>query len=202
MTMQQPEEGSIKFNCQIIEEKIEIPPELFVPLNNWRNILRQKRLIGSYPDGIGYGNISVRVPGSVQFYISGTATGGISSLDPEHYALVEDCNPALNSIRCRGLIRASAESMSHSAIYVANPEVDAVVHIHNRYLWEKYLDLLPTTSRDVEYGTPGMAMEIGRIMLLPETLQKRAFVMGGHEDGLVSFGKTVAEAAQTILDLD
>ena len=47
-----------------------------------------------------------------------------------------------------------------------------------------------------------MAMEIGRIMLLPETLKKRVFVMGGHEEGLVSFGKTVEEAAQTILALD
>ena len=200
--MHQPEEGSIKFNCKIIEEKIEIPPALFVPMNSWRNILWQKGLIGSYPDGIGYGNISVRLPGSDRFYISGTSTGGISHLGPEHYALVEDCKPALNSIRCRGLIRASAESMSHSAIYLANPEVDAVVHIHNKYLWEKYLDLLPTTSKDVEYGTPAMAMEIGRIMLLPETLQKRVFVMGGHEEGLVSFGKTVEEAALIILALD
>ena len=200
--MHQPEEGSIKFNCQIIEETIEISSELFVPLNNWRNILWQKGLIGSYPDGIGYGNISVRLPGSDQFYISGTSTGGISNLEPGHYAIVEGCVPEHNYIRCRGLIRASAESMSHSAIYLANPGVGAVVHIHNRYLWEKYLDLLPTTGRDVEYGTPAMAMEIGRIMLLPETLKKRVFVMGGHEEGLVSFGKTVEEAAQTILALD
>ena len=195
-------EGYIKFNCQLIKKEIEIPAALFEPTNHWRTILREKGLIGVYPDGIGYGNISIRIPGTDCFYISGTATGSMQVLDHSHYALVDRCDPALNFIRCIGLIRASAESMSHAAIYSANRDVEAVVHVHNRYLWEKYLDRIPTTDRKVEYGTPEMAFEIGRIMLLPETLQKGAFAMGGHEEGLVSFGKTVEEAAMTILMLE
>jgi len=75
------------------------------------------------------------------------------------------------------------------------------VHIHNLQLWEKYLDVLPTTSKEVEYGTPEMAFEIGKIMSLPETLDKKVFVMGGHKEGLISFGKTVEEAALIILSL-
>ena len=197
----QPQEGYLKFDCHLIKEEIAIPDELFIPLNYWRDELWENLLIGCYPDGIGYGNISVRLPGSDQFYISGTATGGIPELSRLHYALVEKCNPASNSLWCKGLINASAESMSHSAIYVASPEVGAVVHVHNRRLWEKFRNVLPTTDQEIEYGTPEMSEAISRIMLLPETLNQKIFVMGGHEEGLVSFGKTVEEATLIILEL-
>jgi len=198
----QPQEGSIKFECHLASEKIVIPSELFIPLNFWRDELWSKCLIGAYPDGIGYGNISVRVPGSEQFYISGTATGGIPELGQIHYPLVERCDPDRNTIWCRGLIKASAESMSHSAIYSADSEAGAVVHIHNRKLWQKYIDVLPTTDKQVEYGTTEMAHEIRRIMGDMQTSNKRVIVMGGHEEGIIAFGKTVEEAALAILALE
>lgn len=201
MNTAQPREGTIKFDCHLTTEKIGIPSELFIPLNDWRDELWLKCLIGAYPDGTGYGNISVRVPQSNQFYISGTSTGGIPELSQIHYALVERCDPAQNALWCRGLIKASAESMSHAAIYSASSEVGAVVHIHDRKLWEKYLDILPSTDKKVEYGTPEMSYEILRIMTDPRTMDKRVFVMGGHEEGIISFGKTVEEAALTILAL-
>jgi L-ribulose-5-phosphate 4-epimerase len=198
----QPQDGYIKFDCHLATEMVVIPSELYIPLNYWRNELWLRNLIGVSSDGIGYGNISVKVPQSDRFYISGTATGGIDRLDQRHYPLVEQCNPALNEIWCRGLIKASAESMSHAAIYSANSEVGAVVHIHNRQLWEKYLEVLPSTAKEVEYGTPEMAYEISRIMSHPETLNRRVIVMGGHLDGIISFGKTVEEAAKAILALE
>jgi ribulose-5-phosphate 4-epimerase/fuculose-1-phosphate aldolase len=196
-----PSDGYIKYDCQLIQEKMTIPLELFEPLNYWRNILWDKGLIGAYPDGIGFGNISVRIPGTEQFCISGTATGSLPKLDSSHYALVEQCDPSRNSLSCRGQIRASAESMSHFAIYNSLPDAQAVVHIHNRPLWEKYLGVLPTTSPEVEYGTPAMAAEITRILSLPETLQKKVIIMGGHEEGIIAFGKTVEEAAMIVLAL-
>ena len=202
MNTAQPLDGSIKFTCHHTKETLIIPSDLFEPLNYWRNELRIKCLIGAYPDGIGYGNISVRIPQSDQFYISGTSTGGIPELDQIHYPLVEQCDPVQNLIRCRGSLKASAESMSHAAIYSTNAEVGAVVHIHNRQLWEKYLNILPTTATEVEYGTPEMANEIIRIMGLAETQINKVFVMGGHEEGIISFGKTVEEAARTILALE
>ncbi len=199
--MQRAQEGSIKFNCHLITEEIIIPAELFNPLNHWRDVLWGKTLIGCYPDGIGYGNISVRLPESDQFYISGTSTGGIPILNQSHYSLVERYDPERNALWCRGMIKASAESMSHAAVYLANPDADAVVHIHHRKLWEKYLGKLPTTDLKVEYGTPGMAREIERIVALPETLHKKIIVMGGHEEGIIAFGKTIKEAAMVVLKL-
>ena len=201
MNTTSPLEGYQKFKCHFSKEKIKIPSELFVPLNFWRDNLWNKCLIGAYPDGIGYGNISVRFPQSNQFYITGSATGGIPELDQIHYSLVERCDPESNDIWCRGLIKASAESMSHSAIYVASQEVGAIVHIHNLQLWEKYLNVLPTTAKEIEYGTPEMAFEISKIMTLKETIHNKVFVMGGHKEGLISFGKTVEDAALVILAL-
>jgi len=197
-----PTEGYIKFECHLLKEKLVVPPELFTPLNYWRNELWLKCLIGAYPNGIGYGNISVRIPNSNQFYITGSATGCIPELSQLHYSLVERCEPLQNSLWCRGLINASAESMSHAAIYAASSEVGAVVHIHNRELWEKYIDVLPSTGKKVEYGTREMANEIGRMMTDPQTLDKKVFVMGGHEEGIISFGKTVEEAAKVVLILE
>ncbi len=197
-----PVDGYIKFTCHLISEKIVIPSSLFDPLNFWREEMWQKSFIGAYPDGIGFGNISIRVPQSDQFYISGTATGTLPELAQIHYPLVERFDLDENILWCRGLVKASSESMSHGAIYSVDSEIGAVVHIHNRQLWDKYLDVLPTTAKEVEYGTPEMAYEIIRLMGLPETQNKKVFVMGGHAEGIVAFGKTVEEAARTILALE
>jgi L-ribulose-5-phosphate 4-epimerase len=202
MNSTQPEDGYIKFTCHMIPERIEIPDSLFTPLNLWREEMWQRSFIGAYPDGVGYGNISIRIPNSEQFYISGSGSGGIPELDQIHYPLVEKCDLAQNTVWCRGVVNASSESMSHAAIYSCNDGIGAVVHIHSRKLWEKYLDLLPTTSREVEYGTQGMGYEIIRLMGLPETQEKKVFVMGGHAEGIVSFGKTVEEAVRILLALD
>jgi L-ribulose-5-phosphate 4-epimerase len=201
MTPNHPTEGSLKFTCHRSPGETGLRDELFEALNHWRQVMWEKGLIGVYPDGIGFGNISVRLPGGNSFCISGTATGGLPELKRNHFAVVERCDVENNTVWCRGALNASAESMSHSAIYNSLPDVMAVVHIHNRPLWEKYLDLLPTTNRAVEYGTPEMAREIERIIVLPETLKKKVFVMGGHEEGLISFGKTIEETALIILNL-
>ncbi len=202
MNTVQPDDGYIKFTCHLISEKTEIPASLFDPLNFWREEMWQKSYIGAYPDGIGYGNISVRIPSSDQFYISGSATGSLPELAQIHYPLVEQCDLTQNTIWCRGLVKASSESMSHAAIYSCDSEIGSVVHIHNRKLWDKYLDVLPTTAKEVEYGTPEMAYEIIRLMGLPETQEGKVFVMGGHAEGIVAFGKTVEEAARRILELE
>jgi L-ribulose-5-phosphate 4-epimerase len=196
------QEGYIKFKCHFDEVRIEIPEELFAPLNYWRNFLRDKGWIGSYPDGIGFGNISIRIPGTDSFYITGSATGSIANLEPDHYALVEKCDPKGNAIWCKGLRQASAESMSHYTVYKTIAKAEAVVHIHNLSLWDKYLNVLPTTAGEVSYGTPEMAYEIERILKLPETKIKRAAVMGGHKEGIISYGISVEEAVKAMIELE
>ena len=65
-----------------------------------------------------------------------------------------------NEIHCTGKIRASAESLTHAAVYEARPEAMAVIHIHNLDLWEKYKGIMPTSPYTAEYGTPEIALAI------------------------------------------
>lgn len=191
-------EGYLKFNCQRSDDDIVIPQQSFDELSFWRQKMVDRGLIGINTDGIGYGNISVRAAEG-GFYISGTATGGLPELSQKHYALVNSWSFNLNSLTCSGRINASAESLSHAAIYDSLPGVAAVIHIHHKGMWEKYLSILPATSQDVLYGTPEIAFEIGKIVQAIKPEQDSILVMGGHEDGIVAWGKTLACAGEIIL---
>lgn len=192
------EDGFIKFNCKRIEENISIPIKTFETLSNWRQKMFELSLIGVYSDGIGFGNISVRAVAN-SFYISGTATGRLPLLDEKHYAIVNSWSFGKNSLKCKGQINASAESLSHAAIYESLPNVGAVIHIHHKGLWDKYLNSLPTTSTDVLYGSPEIALEIQKIVRTVKQNQDSLLVMGGHEEGIVAWGKTLDDAGQNIL---
>ena len=51
---------------------------------------------------------------------------------------------------CIGPIQASSASLTHAAIYQANPDINAVIHVHDRDLWENLLDRVPTTARNCD----------------------------------------------------
>ena len=191
------DEGYIKFNCTWIEE--ELPDKNIIDeLNNWRQKLYNKQLIGAYTDGIGYGNISCRLADD-SFLITGTATGNISRLTDMHYTRVSGFDIANNAVTCRGPIKASSESLTHAIIYASLPDVNAVVHIHNHQLWQKLLNKVPTTSPEVAYGTPEMAFEIKRLLKSTDANDEKILVMAGHEDGLIAFGGDLKATANKFL---
>lgn len=191
-------EGYIKFNCKRIEGNIEIPLKTFESLTRWRQIMFESGLIGSYPNGIGYGNISVRAV-LKGFYISGTATGRFPLLEENHFALVRSWSFIENSLECFGRINASAESLSHAAIYESLPKTGAVIHVHHKGMWNKYVNELPTTSPDVLYGTPEMAMEIMNVAGNLKQNQDSFLIMGGHEEGIIVWGKNLDDAGKQIM---
>src|SRR5690349_24809982 len=100
------DEGYIKFNCNWIASN-DIPLDKVAALNVWRDIMYAKGLIGMYPDGIGFGNISMRCDAKT-FLISGSATGGLATLTKAHYALVTEYNLSTNSLTCAGPLKASS----------------------------------------------------------------------------------------------
>ncbi len=197
--MKNLDEGFIKFNCKRIDEHINLPSNIFSDLNKWRDIMYESGLIGAYSNGIGYGNISIR-SNAAGFYISGTATGRLVALNQDHYPLVNSWSVNDNSLICTGKINASAESLSHAVIYDALPEVGAVIHIHHKAMWDKYLNNLPTTSSNILYGTPEMAYEIESIVQKTEASQDSILVMAGHEEGIIVWGKSLEEAGEMLLN--
>jgi hypothetical protein len=210
------EKGYIQFRC---EWEPAAPPAVPADLIAWRDRLHRLGLIGVYPNGIGYGNISIRTEGS-SFLISGTATGHLHTLGPEHFAEVTAFDFATNWLCCRGPVKASSESLSHAAVYAsdraqagmpASPgnsggtgipacaRIGAVIHVHHLGMWEKVRDRIPTTDHRAEAGTPEMAWAIEALLRQPGVKERGLFVMGGHREGLMAFGATLDEAGERIV---
>lgn len=192
------EKGIIKYRCRWIEEE-PLSPEMIVHINRWRERLYLLGWIGAYENGIGFGNISIRVPDSNRFIITGSGTGRLPVLDVRHYTLVVEVDLDRNTLTCRGPIKASSESMTHAAVYLSSPEINAVIHTHHLELWEALLDRIPTTSRSAEYGTPEMAREVLRLFGETDVGRKKIFVMGGHEEGIMTIGRDLKEAGDFLL---
>jgi len=191
------DEGYIKFHCNWIEaEPISI--NQLHELNKWRDTLYNLGFIGVYHNGIGFGNISKRLNNNT-FIITGSATGGLKTLNENHYVLVNEYNLRQNSLTCTGPIKASSESLSHAAIYECSKETNAVIHIHNFDMWEKLIHKVPTTREEVLYGTTEMANEIKRLFIETNVKSEKIIVMAGHEEGIIAFGKTLDEAGGILL---
>ncbi len=177
-------------------------PNAAVQLETWRQPLFASGLIGHYDKlDIGYGNISVRSGEPGQFLISGTQTGHVTQTDESHYSLVTAYDIHGNSVSCVGPVQASSEAMTHAAIYELDPGIRAIVHVHSSSLWRQYLNELPTTDADVAYGTPQMATEFRRLVENTAFGESGLAVMAGHENGLISIGRSLEEAAKKILRL-
>ncbi|MDH5622637.1 MAG: class II aldolase/adducin family protein [Gammaproteobacteria bacterium] len=171
-------------------------------LEVWRRPLFKAGLIGQYDNPpIGFGNISMRCGEAGQFLITGTQTGRVALSNEAHYALVTDYDIAGNELSCRGPVQASSEAMTHAAIYELDPAINAVVHVHSQSLWDRYVNILPTTHPDIAYGTPEMAREFARLYSESGFQSQGIAVMGGHAEGLLSIGATLALAATRILAL-
>jgi len=192
------DEGYIKFNCNWILSN-DIPLDKVAELNMWREIMYDKGWIGLYPDGIGFGNISMRCDEKT-FLISGTATGGLPTLTKSHYSLVTNYDLSTNTVTCMGPVKASSESLTHALIYECSAATNAVIHIHNLDLWNRLLHHAPTSSENISYGTPEMANEIKRLFAETALRKEKIIVMGGHQEGIISFGRDLEEAGSILID--
>jgi ribulose-5-phosphate 4-epimerase/fuculose-1-phosphate aldolase len=174
---------------------VEIPPfSALAELNACRRKLLELRLIGLDSNGIGFGNLSVRDGASRNFYITGSATGGLPKLSLTDCVRVVDCDFKKNGLRYEGSSIPSSESLTHAAIYESDPPTSAVIHCHDLVLSATLLDSAPTTSKAVAYGTPEMAYEIMRLFKGTDVRSRKILVMAGHEGGIVTFGKNLQEA--------
>jgi hypothetical protein len=193
-----PADGYVKYRLVFREGPPPQHPGL-AELESLRRRLCRVRLIGQLPDGVGYGNLSLRTAGGETFIISGTATGGRDRLAPEQYALVTAVDISANCVHCTGRIAASSETMTHAAAYRAAPSVGCVVHIHDHVFWLRLLAAgYPRTPVDAAYGTPLIAEAAGRaVAALPAG--EGVVVLAGHEDGIIAVGRSIAGAARALL---
>ena len=203
------QEGVIKF--QLAHHfSPPLPPDQLGELIAWRRILYQLQLLGEDPlryDGYGFGNISRRVPSinenaSRPFIITGTQTGSFPELGPEHFTTVTGCFPERNRVTSTGPIKPSSEAMTHATLYRIEPGLSVVMHVHSPHIWRAAAQLgLPRTPATAAYGTTAMADAVADIMTQSLTRKVGLFVMGGHEDGVVSFGRTAEHAGIALIGI-
>jgi ribulose-5-phosphate 4-epimerase/fuculose-1-phosphate aldolase len=205
------DEGVIKFHAE--HRHAPLDPgrhgELACRLIAWREILARTGLVGQDPalyGGFGYGNISGRVGppsaprGRRSFLITGTQTSGKACVCLADLCVVERFDAATNRAWSSGTVLPSSESLTHGAIYDLGPHIRFVFHGHSRTLWRRAQELrIPTSDPGVAYGTTEMAAEVGRLFRSTALSEVQILAMGGHEDGIVVFGRNAEEAGQVLL---
>ena len=193
-------EGVVKYSLDFTKEEITYAQEYQV-LEECRKRLYSLGLIGAYSDGIGYGNISYRIKNTDKFLITATQTGELSDLSMDEYSLVEDIDFKSFKTTAKGNSRPSSECITHGAIYSLDEEINAVVHIHNEKLWNFMLENDLLSTNDTPYGTPEMVEDVVNIYKDIDVLSNNVFVMKGHFEGIVSFGKDITQAEQAVYEI-
>ncbi|QKT03843.1 class II aldolase/adducin family protein [Ectothiorhodospiraceae bacterium 2226] len=202
----QPDEGVIKFDLRH-RSAPPLPAPTLRALNGWRSLLFRLGLIGRDParyDGAGYGNVSRRLGAGrpPRFAISGSQTGHLPTLAPAHYAVVTDCDAARNRVVAQGPVAPSSESLTHDMLYRLDPRIGYVFHVHAPCIWARRASLgMPSTDPAIPYGTVAMAEAVAALFDDPAVRRARVFAMGGHEDGLVAFGRTADQAGAPLVSL-
>jgi ribulose-5-phosphate 4-epimerase/fuculose-1-phosphate aldolase len=196
-------EGYVKYaarhtNAPAIEVPHEIPH--WTELNEARTKLHKLGLVGINPAGIGFGNLSIRFRGD-EFLISGTATGAAEVLTLAQYCLVCSVDIERNQIVSTGPVQASSEAMTHGVIYRSCPGAHCVIHVHSRAVFDGMLrDKCPATPENAAYGTPEIALAIGKCAAELGG-NEGSIALAGHDEGVISYGPTVERAFALISDL-
>jgi ribulose-5-phosphate 4-epimerase/fuculose-1-phosphate aldolase len=192
-------EGTVKYSAQHTPAAAMTPP-LWKNLNDVRTRLHDLYLLGVRPDGIAFGNVSMRMEGN-QFLISGTSTGAEKVLGADKYCLVTSIDIAANTIISRGPIPASSESMTHGAIYEACPLAKSVIHIHDRKIFDGMRSgRCLATPPDAEYGTPEIARAIAHCVT-QSGKSEGVIVLAGHDEGLIAYSGNPDKAFDLIQTL-
>ncbi len=205
-------EGVVKFEVVHQSRRLEerVHGETARTLTAWREVLARLGLIGQDParyEGAAYGNVSARIGpfgdaprGQRRFLVTGTQTGGRRSIALDDFCVVERYDLVRNRVESTGLTPPSSESLSHGALYDIAPAARAVLHGHCPEIWRRAQSLgLPVTDPGAAYGTPAMATEVQRLVRESTAHALGIVVMGGHEDGVIAFGRSAGEAGEALV---
>ena len=149
-------------------------------------------LIGE-KDGIGYGNLSMRHERSKSFFITATQTGRKYTLSREYYTYISDYDFSTFKVISQGTHKPSSEALSHAMIYAIDERITTVIHIHSLALW-KFMKAKNNLATTAGYGTAEMVEEIAGLYTNLDPMMNNTFVMKGHEEGIITFGRSVEEA--------
>ncbi len=193
----QDKDGYIKFIVEHWETVAVCTDDAISNLIKFRTEIFDRGWIGVLPDGVGFGNLSMRMGGS--FIITGNATGQHRVLNSSYFAKVLSYDAEQNICISEGPRKPSSESGTHAVIFEVLPDINVILHIHNTTVWKKIIKTGFSTTKDVEYGTPEMAEAVKKLIQQPEVQKAGVFAMKGHEDGVVFFGERIEKIRTTFI---
>ncbi len=194
------DEGVVKYSLKYTQTD-EIAVKECKKIENVRARLFSLGLIGAYCDGVGFGNISVRYKKKDSFVITATQTGELPKLSPSYYSFVKKVDFKKFRTYAIGPSRPSSEAITHACIYNLDPDIKAVIHIHNEKIWDYMLKNDYLSTNDTPYGTPEMVEDVNYIYKNIDPFLNNAFVMKGHFEGVVTFGKSLKDAEKTLYEI-
>lgn len=145
----QRDDGVIAYDAiPVVGTARHIDEELLAKLveepNKVRTGLFDAKLIGQY-DGVGYGNMGVRIPdqytgGRLEMIVTQSQTGDTRELAPEQWIRVTKCEPGLNNVfyvpqKEREGAKPSSETMTLYTVLAATG-APVAIHVHSRTMWE------------------------------------------------------------------
>ena len=194
------DDGVVKYSLNF-EQSREVALKECRKIEKVREDLFALGLIGAYSNGIGYGNISIRYKKKKAFVITATQTGQLSNLKASDYSLVKKVNFKTFTTTAMGVSKPSSEAITHACIYELDSNINAVIHIHNEKIWNFMLENAYLSTNDTPYGTPEMVEDVRNIYKDIDPILNNAFVMKGHFEGIVTFGKNLKEAKTRLYEI-
>ncbi|MGQ9818544.1 MAG: class II aldolase/adducin family protein [Candidatus Kapaibacteriales bacterium] len=188
-------EGIIKFSYEFVSKRIP-SQKITEELNKIRQKFWEMKLVGVGENGISYGNISQRLSNN-SFLITASQVGFKKILVESDYVVIQKADIKLNRVWVKGIKPPSSESLTHYAVYLANPLAFFVIHFHHRNLWKRLAGKAPTTSFNADFGTKELASSIFESIINLEPRERGLVVLGGHKDGLIAYSSN----AEGLLEL-
>lgn len=195
---EQAPEGAIRFAYDLKPAATQAAgDDILQQIRAWREILVRLGGVGQSREryhGLGFGNLSARDPQQPEeFVITASQTGGVRYLTDEDLTRVVGCNLDRFWVDAEGHQPPSSETLTHAMIYAADPRIEWVFHCHSPELWQAAAPLaLPTTARDVDYGSPEMVLAVAELMASHHS-RPLVFATLGHEDGIFACGATARD---------
>lgn len=196
MSIQEPDEGVVKYRCSHSLQSLNILPKELGDFFEVRSQLFDQHWIGETQEGIGFGNLSIRLSPH-KFLITGTQTSQLPAITSEHLSIVSSWSIEDNSVSSYGQTEPSSEAITHGTLYDCYPDYSAIVHIHHNAFWSYVLDHYPRVISP--YGTALLAQEI--LNKRQSLAKSQVFAMESHQDGVFVFSNSLYDCLNILLSV-
>lgn len=163
-------------------------------LRHYAALFAEYDLAPPYPGG-SHGNLSFRIaPEEESFIITASKTALFDSLENRDFVQVDEVDFDKGIVFAQGERLPSSESMIHYALYLQNPNINAIFHGHSTDILAKAEELrIPVTEKEEPFGTVDLVESV-----LAISGHRTMIVMKNH--GFIGLGLHMEDCWETVFD--